>query len=147
MLTNKLSSDVAPVIEHISLTIKNLGKDDINEDFAKKFQSYSNRIANLIVMPLQLKSLSTYIIALPLLCAEQMNICHSVTSNSVKLVQDFAGLTTLLSENRRSLMGKQDPEDSDDAELEADNGKLSLLVEQLIRKASWLVGYICFGLI
>ncbi len=69
-LTDRLSKEVAPVIDHIGQTLKSIAKEDINEDFAKKFKAYSNKVANLIVAPQQIKSLNVYLNALSLLCAD-----------------------------------------------------------------------------
>ncbi len=86
MLTDRLGKEVELVIDEITQTLKLLHKDDINEDFAKKFKAYSNKIANLVVAPQQIKSLNVYLNALSLLCADQIGLCHSVTSNSIELV-------------------------------------------------------------
>ena len=128
-------------------TLKSLAKEDINDDFAKKFKAYSNKVANLIIAPQQIKSLNVYLNALSLLCADQISLCHSVTLNSVKLVKELSNLISLLNKNQLKLTGKQDPEDSDEAEPEADSSKLMTHLSKLIRRMSWLVGYISFGLI
>lgn len=116
------------MVAHISQTLKSLAKDDINEDFAKKFKVYANKIANLIVAPQQIKSLNVYLNALSLLCADQISLCHSVTSNSIELVEQLCNLTNTISKNQRTILGKPEPEDSEEEEPEADSSKLTTRV-------------------
>jgi hypothetical protein len=100
----------------------------------------------LVVAPQQIKSINVYITALPLLCAEQMSLCSSVTLNSINLVKQLHNLTAVLAENQRILAGKQDSDDSDEEE-KPDTSKLSIAINSLSRRVNWLVGYISFGLI
>ena len=111
--------------DHVAETIKQLKIEDVNEEFSKKFLLYSNKIVNLTIMPKQIKSLNVYISALPILCAEQVSACSTVTLESVKLVKDVASLTKILSENANTILGKNEPEDSDEAEPELTNNKLN----------------------
>ncbi len=55
-------------------------------------------------------------------------------------------LLSVLGENLLQLLGKEEPEESDAEEVK-DDSRLSKLLNHLLRRISWLVGYVSFGLI
>jgi len=66
----------------------------------------------------QLIKLNVYVTALPTLCAEQTNICSSISINSIKLCTVLTNLTNIVKQNQKTLKGNSQDDDESDKEEE-----------------------------
>lgn len=85
--------------------------------------------------------------ALPTLCAEQTNICSSISINSIKLCTALTNLTILIKQNQKTLKGINAEGDESDKEEEKIEDVLYKVLDQFTRSLCWLIGYVSFGLI